>query len=138
MRNVIIALGAGALALAGCADTVDDNTGTACADFETAHDELFSLSHNGKGDLTLEQWTAAKADAVSAIDAAGLSTSNSDVKERMVALASAIPVGTVKLMTSKSVAEEFNANSAAVVRACEAANSSIDVQEIAIDWFMGP
>ncbi|KZL30484.1 hypothetical protein A3852_23135 [Rhodococcus qingshengii] len=139
-KTFVAVLGAGALLLAGCGsdDKADDNHAKACTDFATAQNKLVNYGVDGKQSLTLEQFTAAKTETVGAIDSAGLSTSDADVKSRISTLVTGIPTETVKLMTSKSVAESFNSNSTAVARACESAGTPITVSNIRIIRFMGP
>ncbi|WP_336879589.1 hypothetical protein [Rhodococcus globerulus] len=139
-KTFVTVLGVGALLLAGCGsdDKADDNHAQACTDFAAAQKKLVDYGIDGKQSLTLEQFTAAKTETIGSMDSAGLSTSDADVKSRISTLVTDIPTETVKLMTSKSVAESFNSNSTAVARACESAGTTITVSKIRIIGYMGP
>ena len=139
-KTIVAVLGAGALLLAGCGseDKTDDNHAEACTSFASAQRELVGYGVDGKKTLTLEQFTTAKTEAVESMDSAGLSTTNSDIKSRIDALVKGIPTDTTQLQISKTQADSFNANSAAVSRACEAAGTTIVVSKIPIVKFMGP
>lgn len=139
-KTLVAVLGAGALLLAGCGsdDKADDNHAEACTSFASAQRELVGYGVDGKKTLTLEQFTAAKTEAVESMDSAGLSTTNSDIKSRVDNLVKGIPTDTTQLQISKKQADSFNTNSAAVSRACEAAGTTIVVSKIPIVQFMGP
>lgn len=81
---------------------------------------------------------AKRSAAVDSMDAAGLSTTNADIKDRVVDLVDAIPANITDLATSKSHAEDFNKNSESVARACESAGKWVIVRKIPIIEYMGP
>ncbi|ROZ53511.1 hypothetical protein EEB12_26655 [Rhodococcus sp. WS1] len=139
-KTLVAVLGAGALLLAGCGsdDKADNNHAEACTNFASAQRELVGYGIDGKKALTLEQFTAAKTEAVESMDSAGLATTDSDIKARINSLVEGIPTDTTELLTSKSAAESFNTDSAAVSRACEAAGTTIVVSKIPIVKYMGP
>lgn len=140
MKMIMTSLAAvGLVVLAGCSsDASDDHSAQACDDFAKSHRELTNSLRDGKLNLSIQEVDAKRSAAVDSMDTAGLSTSNTDIKDRVTALVDATPTDTKDLLLSKSEAEEFNKNTESVARACESAGTAITVNKIAIVKYMGP
>ncbi|QYB01488.1 hypothetical protein I1A62_30130 [Rhodococcus sp. USK10] len=140
MRKTITAVAAlGLLLMTGCSDDESgDNSAQACEDFARSQRELTNSLRDGRLDLNIHEVEAKRSAAVDSMDAAGLSTSNPDIKDRITDLVESAPTKTTELLLSKSQAEDFNRATESVARACASAGSVIIVNKIPIVRYMGP
>lgn len=141
MKRMLVAVIAGGLLLGGCGGgqqaaapttTVTPPNAAACTAFAVANNDLVSLSYNGKGTMTLDQWKQAKNDAVRNIDRASLQAQGA-VKERIDTLVAQLPADTLKLvLTDSPSGRSLVTNEDRVDNACQADGHPVTIKRLTV------
>lgn len=102
-----------------------------CRAFADANNELAGYLTGGAQTMTVQEWKAAQAASVNAMDQAGLTTTGA-VEERIAALVSIIPAEPIEmaLTTGRDLAEQYNTSLDRISNACAADGAEISLSKL--------
>ncbi|MBH0121585.1 hypothetical protein I0Q12_19540 [Rhodococcus sp. CX] len=137
LRPLVIAPALLLLSACGGESETADNSTQVCTDFSTAQSEISDGIRAGWGGAKAD-WYAQMDNLVEQIDAAGLTSTNPDIKDRIGQVVQSFPDDPLDLGLSKSAASDFNSTSEAVARACSVAGTEIEIDELPVLPVMRP